>query len=137
MGVVTGAVSGGVGDDTFTLETGGSATMALAGGADTDTLNGRDEAVTWTVSGGGSGDYGSQAFTGMEDLVGGAMADTFDVNGAHTGDLSGGGGNDRFDVDAMVTGDLEGGAGTDTFDLDAVGHRHVGRWRGRGHAHGA
>ena len=70
--------------------------MGLDGGANTDTLTGYAQDVTWTVAGGGSGDYGSQSFTGMEDLVGGAMVDTFDVNGAHVGDLSGGDGADVF-----------------------------------------
>ena len=115
---LTGTVSGDAGDDTFTLQTSGSATD-LDGGADTDTLQGRDEVVTWTLADTGSNYGGSQSFQNIETLQGGSSADTFTATAAFTGTLSGGGGTDTLQGrDAAVTWVLNG-ADAGTYDGQA------------------
>jgi hypothetical protein len=95
----------------------------LLGGTGVNTLRGLNAAATWNV--GTSGlipDYytstNSLTFTGFAQLVGGTVADTFDIVGTQAVSLTGGGGaTDFFFVDgARVTGTIDGGTGASTLD---------------------
>ena len=126
--VYSNTLEGGAGDDLFVLGTSGSAT-SLDGGADTDTLQGRNAAATWEIDGSNRYLIGStlaQSFSNLEDLTGGSSADTFTVTAAHTGDLSGSGGADEFTLTAALTGSLSGGGGADTFNLNTGGSVSLG-----------
>jgi len=105
------------------LGTSGGASLGLDGGADTDTLEGRDAAATWTLASGNAYASGAlvQSFSGIEDLQGGTGADAFTVSAAHTGELMGGGGADEFTLTAALTGSLSGEGGNDIFNLNTGG----------------
>ena len=123
---LTGLIEGGAGDDTFILGDSGSASGGLDGGADSDTFQGRDVASTFNVAGGSStyqttGGGFSQAFSNIENLRGGSMADTFTVSAAHSGNLQGGGGADVFTLMEALTGSIEGGAGANIYNLNSGG----------------
>ncbi|MDD9817297.1 MAG: filamentous hemagglutinin N-terminal domain-containing protein, partial [Gammaproteobacteria bacterium] len=129
--VLTGTASGEAGADTFILGALGSAD-SLEGGADTDdALGGRvAAAATWTLALGAdmyviAGTL-TQSFSGIENLQGGSMADTFLVNAAHAGDLMGGDGPDTFNLNNALTGMAGGGMGDDTFTLGASGSASMG-----------
>ena len=94
-------LEGGSMADVFDLQSGGSLSGSIEGGAGANTyqLNGG------TVTGG---------------ITAGDDGDTFDVNMAYTGDLTGGAGDDTFDIDAEVTGSLDGAGGEDRFELAAA-----------------
>ena len=87
-------IQGSTGDDTVTfVEKTGSAAYTFNGGAGTDTLVGPDAGNTWTVTGTGAGSLnGELDFTGVENLTGGAGADTFTIatGGSVSGIVDGG-----------------------------------------------
>jgi Ca2+-binding RTX toxin-like protein len=140
------ALGGGLGNDTL-FGGGGNDTLAggdgndtLNGGAGADALNGGAgiDAVSYAGSAGGvtvnlvatgpaSGGHAvGDTFTGIENLIGSAHADSLTGNGGNNA-LSGGAGNDtlagRFGNDA-----ISGGAGADTFVFDtALGAGNVDR----------
>ncbi|MBI5136683.1 MAG: hypothetical protein HZA24_05010, partial [Nitrospirae bacterium] len=94
-----GTLSGGAGDDVFTLGTSGSLSGVVGGGLGGDTLNAGNASHAWTVTGAGAGTVGGTGgFAGMERLVGGGGDDAF-VFGA-AGSLAGG-----IDGGAHVSGD--------------------------------
>src|SRR5262245_31207944 len=75
---------------TATGVTGGFSNIDIVqGGAGQDTLTGRDAAATWTLA--ATTTYGSDTRTldvrGLETLVGGNAADTFDLSGPQTAEL--------------------------------------------------
>ena len=92
----------------------------ITGGTETDTLQGLNTAGTFTLGIADTYETGGQTlmFDFLEDMTGGTGADTFTVNGAHTGNLIGGKGADTFTVDGAHTGNLIGGEGADTFDIN-------------------
>jgi hypothetical protein len=102
------------GDDTFNLNAG--VTGTVDGGAGDDTINGMAGGSAFTVSGGtDEGDVDGSAFVAVENLVGGAGADTFNLSADLTGDAVGGNGNDTFFVnDGGSASQIDGGAGVDT-----------------------
>ncbi len=113
-------LTGGAGADTFTFEDAGSLTGNLDGGMGTDTLQGDDDGNTFTLTGNGEGtlmDKIGGAFTGIENLSGGNMMDTFTITADHSGDLDGGGGMDTFTINATLMGNVVGGDGADTFNI--------------------
>ncbi|MDD9817605.1 MAG: hypothetical protein OXU61_05670, partial [Gammaproteobacteria bacterium] len=123
---LTGTANGEGGADTFALGASGSAT-ALDGGADMDVLQGRDAAAVWTVGATAIG-YAAggamqtlPAFSDIEVLRGGMLADTFIVSGARSLRLEGGAGADVFTLTAALTGSLSGEGGADRFNLDMGG----------------
>src|SRR5262249_37114893 len=106
-GLTSFAVTGGDGNDSFTIGAGlGSAGIAIAfaGGAGTDTLHGPTTDATWSVTGAGSGTVTGVAFSGFENLSGAAgNNDTFDVSssGSVSGTVDGGdGGYDVISVES-------------------------------------
>ncbi|MDD9817266.1 MAG: hypothetical protein OXU61_03885, partial [Gammaproteobacteria bacterium] len=119
-------LEGNAGNDRFVIGASGAA-ASLDGGADTDTLQSRDAVATWTLSAASVGyEVGGvaqplPAFSNMEVLRGGAMADTFMVSGARSFSLEGGGGADVFTLTAALTGSLSGEGGADTFNLNMGG----------------
>ena len=114
-----GSVSGGAVVSSFTginTVTGGSGTG--------DALAGLDMDAAWTTSSYAltvAGTARTLAFSAVEDLQGGSMADTFTVSMAHSGDLTGGDGADEFTLTAALTGSMDGGIGDDTFNLNTNG----------------
>ncbi|KAF0190302.1 MAG: acrosin, partial [Gammaproteobacteria bacterium] len=77
----------------------------------------------WAITGGANTFTGSgrtMAFSGVEDLTGDGLIDTFTVTGAHTGNLSGGDGADVFTLTAgTLTGNIAGGNDDDVITLVA------------------
>ncbi len=167
--ISAGAVGGDGGEDTFNFATNSDVQITLFGGSSDDTFNVNFANANATVDGGtgsdtlsfdglgGSGvnltlDTASDGFDGddtsntiaafadIDDFVGSAQVDSFDVNVAGTADIDGGDQNDTFtlgaDLDGTVLGnagndifninatqtlvDLQGGGGTDSFDFDAA-----------------
>src|SRR5262249_40139456 len=95
------AVNGGRGDDTPSLKAAPAGiTASFNGGAGFDTLIAGDAKNTWWIRSVNGGTLnGSNAFTNVETLVGGADADVF-----------------QFTNGMSVTGAIDGGGGTDTLD---------------------
>ena len=121
-GRITGNLTGGDGDDMFTFEDTGEITGSLDGGMGTDTLQGDDDGNAFTLTGNGEGtlmDKIGGGFTGIENLIGGDMMDTFNITADHEGNLDGGDGGDVFNINATLTGNLDGGGGMDTFTINA------------------
>lgn len=82
---------------------------ALTGSASAaDTLIADDVANTWTVTAANQGTLDSFAFTGVENLTGGAAADRYVISGAGV----------------LVSGTMDGGAGTN----ELVGNGIVNGW---------
>ena len=101
----------------------------LIGSANTDSLTGRDVDATWTLDG---TDYSevvsgrTLTFTGtgtnaVENLFGGSMVDTFDVNVDRSGDIDSGAGNDVINLSAVLSGSVALGDGDDTLNFIDAG----------------
>src|SRR5690606_6539342 len=73
-----GTVSGGTGADTFNLADGASA-AGLDGGDGADTLVQVGGSATFTLTGADAGTLNGVSFSAIENLVGTASADTFDL----------------------------------------------------------
>ena len=95
-----------------------------------DALTGPNIVNTWdfvasgqgTLNGGSGG--GGFDFNGIENLTGGTLADTFNVDVDHTGDLAGAAGADIFNISTngtVLTGNVRGNADSDqiVFSNDA------------------
>ena len=126
---LTGMIEGGAGEDTFILGASGSASGGLDGGADTDTFRGRDAVATFGIDGTNTYEISgslTQAFSNIENLQGGSMADTFTVTAVHSGNLQGGGGADIFTLMAALTGTIEGGVGANIYNLESGGSVSAG-----------
>ncbi len=92
-------VTGGTGDDEFTVIGTSAFAGTIDGGAGTNTLVGGNLANNWTLSGIDQGDIdGSSSFMNISHLVGGSDTDTFNIGAPNqvTGDLNGGGGDDTL-----------------------------------------
>src|SRR5207244_2627273 len=90
-------LTGGAASDTFVVAPDASLSGVLDGGAGSDTLVGADAENTWTISGSDAGTLNDLSFSGIENVTGGAGADTFAVTAG-----------------ASLSGVLAGGAGSDT-----------------------
>ena len=93
---VSGTVDGGAGDDQITLNAGGSA-ASIIGDTGTDTIIATNVAGNnFVVTASGVGTVnGGNAFTGVENLTGGAGDDNFAINSvAAVGTFNGAGGSD-------------------------------------------
>src|SRR2546428_2718325 len=117
-------LKGGAGSDTFVMTPEASLHGVIAGGEGSDTLVGADTPNTWVINGTDAGTLNGQAFAGIENLTGGAAADTFKwtAGGGLSGVLSGGSGDDT-----LLGGDTPNtwiltGAGAGTLN----GHAFVG-----------
>jgi hypothetical protein len=93
-------LTGGTGNDTFTIGTTGGVTGLIEGGAGINTLVSPNQTTAWTISGSNSGTMGSVSFADMTNLKGGTGSDTFAFQGS-----------------GSVSGSANGGGGTDTLDL--------------------
>ncbi|MBI4843391.1 MAG: hypothetical protein HY809_03580 [Nitrospirae bacterium] len=122
-------LTGGTGNDDFTIVAGGSLTKVLTGGngGGTDSLTVDDSGNTVWVESTGTGrtaDLNAGAaggFTGIENLNGGTGADTFEFDAAATINVDGGAGNDIINLDQAITGTVTGGANDDTVNVDTGG----------------
>ena len=98
--VLTGLLGGTTGFAGTASQTGGfdNITNLVGGTAMTDTLQGRDAVATFTLASGGNTYMSTNTldFSNIEDLQGGNMADTFDINsgGSLTGSIEGGAGSE-------------------------------------------
>jgi Ca2+-binding RTX toxin-like protein len=108
-------LTGGTGNDSFTLATGGGLSGVLTGGGGTDTVVGPNSAspTAWTLDGSNTGTVGGGGLTsaavrfkGIANLTGGTGNDTFAMGTAGTlsGNVTGGGGSDALDYSAYATG---------------------------------
>jgi hypothetical protein len=89
----------------FTVTLSAIASTSLNGAGGSDSLTGPNGANTWAITGKNAGTLnGSAAFTGIENLTGGSIQDTF-----------------TFDSGGSITGDLVGVAPANTVDLSQLG----------------
>ena len=115
---------GGDGADTFVFS--GSGDVGdVDGGEGTDTLRVTGNvAYTYTVASSGNtlerGGAKIADFSNVENLEGGAGADTFNIKVAHTGNLRGREGNDIFNISGLLRGNIQGDAGDDQFNFQTV-----------------
>src|SRR2546427_407858 len=107
---------GGDGSDTFAMTADGRLSGVVDGGRGNDTLVGADTPNTWVIDGTDAGRLNGQSFARVENLTGGAAADTFiwAAGGSLSGVVSGGLGDDTLvGADTPNTWTLTGvGAGT-------------------------
>ena len=77
----------------------------ITGGSGDDTLTGLDAVAEWTLGDMDSYTSGGQTlmFSALENIQGGNDADTFTVNGAHTGNIMGGAGDDELDFSMLTS----------------------------------
>ncbi|HSC96389.1 MAG TPA: LEPR-XLL domain-containing protein, partial [Burkholderiales bacterium] len=110
-------LSGGAGEDTFTLAPGGAVTGGITGGAGIDTLAAADSDNTWVISGPDAGTLNGLNFAEIENLTGGAGSDTFVfAGGSISGIIDGGAGVNTIDYSTRsnsITVDLGAGLATD------------------------
>jgi hypothetical protein len=104
--VSTLSVTGGTGNDTFTL-TGAPAISGVTvnGGGGANTLTGPNTANTWSITGSNTGTLsGGYSFSNFQNLTGGTANDAFNFsNGASlSGTVSGGGGIDTLNLGAST-----------------------------------
>lgn len=111
-------LSGGAGDDTFTLDVAGTG-MTLEGGDGLDTLQGRDDFDDEFAFGGALGLAGVTV-SGFETADGRGGNDRFTVAAPTTANLIGGAGDDLFTIDAALTGSVSGGLGSDKLTGSAI-----------------
>ncbi|MGZ0172130.1 MAG: Calx-beta domain-containing protein, partial [Planctomycetales bacterium] len=135
-------LSGAGGDDSFTFTDAGNVNGLIIGGTGTDSIIGDEDGNIFAVSGNDAGVlFGkTSSFSEIENLFGGAAADSFSVTGSLTGSIdgradddifsilaattvdgtvTGGSGEDLFTITGTVVGQVLGGLGNDTFNLNA------------------
>jgi hypothetical protein len=115
-GVENANLTGGSGDNTFTLSNWTGAGSVL-GGAGNNSLVGANIANAWVIDSENAGTLNGQAFSDIENLIGGTDVDTFTLNANVTGMVDGGEGADVFNLNVSVAGMVKGGAGNDEFHL--------------------
>ncbi|MDA1251388.1 MAG: hypothetical protein O2820_19430 [Planctomycetota bacterium] len=124
---------GATGQDTFQFTNTGSLAGIIDGVGGSDTIIGDNDGNVFTVSNNDSGDLvdkintsgiGAVGFINVENLTGGAGADTFTIDSLLVGDLNGRSGNDQFifSVFGSIGGTLFGGLGFDTLTGDNDGN---------------
>uniref|UniRef100_UPI000CACA7B6 hypothetical protein n=1 Tax=Psychromonas sp. Urea-02u-13 TaxID=2058326 RepID=UPI000CACA7B6 len=123
-----GNLTGGAGNDTFTLLTNGFATTIDGGTSGTDELIGWNSAIntnTWVVDAVNTLSNGTNSvtFSNIDDLQGGTGIDNFTVN-ASIENINAGSGDDVINVSDthLITGRIDGQDGAnDTINLTAAG----------------
>ena len=128
-------ITTGSGDDTLVVQTANltlpvsGGTFSFNGGDGSDTIKGPKAAITWNLSGTGSGNLGGAAglvFTNVENLVGGGDQDLFVFANAASfgGAIDGGPGQNALDYSAYsiapVTVNLEAGTATGTTGVSNI-----------------
>ncbi|MGH3237474.1 MAG: beta strand repeat-containing protein, partial [Streptosporangiaceae bacterium] len=126
-GLVTGFsniqnLTGGTGNDTFTLSGTGNLSGVITGGGGVDTLVGNNLTNTWAISGVNAGTLsdanGSNSFAGITNLTGGSGNDTLTgVAGGSNWSITGANAVSVSGMNATSMEALVGGAGTDVFTL--------------------
>ena len=107
------------GNDSFTLNVGGSV-ASITGGGGSDTVIGNDAGNAFVINAANAGTANGIGFTGIDNLTGGAAADVFTFTGALTGTAAGLGGDDVFNVgDNGDAGLFDGGSGADSLSYAA------------------
>ncbi|MDX2214358.1 MAG: CHAT domain-containing protein [Oculatellaceae cyanobacterium bins.114] len=105
-------LQGGGGDDSFTVEEGGSIFGTLSGGGGTNTLTAEGSSInSWTITGRNAGSLNLINFTGFQLLNGSS-------------------GNDEFTLSSsgFVTGAISGGDGTNTLVGGGFGSNENNNW---------
>lgn len=117
------AVMGEAGNDMFVIGAAGVIVIGgVDGGSESDTVVGPNAVNIWNITASDAADLtGGSAFTTVEALTGGAMADTFNVATAigWTGALNGAAGDDVFNIaDGATVTTIDGGTSAtgDTID---------------------
>ncbi len=110
-------LTGGSSTDVFHMNTGGSISGKIGGGAGSDTLVATDQANTWNITATNAGKLNGTAFAGMENLTGGDQNDNFVFARAKgvTGHIDGGAGINMLNYAAYTTSvkvDLAAGTAT-------------------------
>jgi len=111
---------GGNGRETYVLAATQKAGTVVTGGTGTDTLVGPNLNNTWSLTGANAGSVdGIATFSGIANLTGGALADTFQLHtkGSVTGTIDGGAGSNKVDYSGLtsaVTVNLQTKAATGT-----------------------
>ncbi len=110
-------LTGGSSTDVFHMNTGGSISGKIGGGAGSDTLVAADQANTWNITATNAGKLNGTAFAGMENLTGGDQNDNFVFARAKgvTGHIDGGAGINMLNYAAYTTSvkvDLAAGTAT-------------------------
>lgn len=112
---------GGAGDDTFAFSTLGSVIGVVDGAGGTNSIVGDDDGNVFTVTGPDSGLLSGKltSFTGIQNLVGGAAADTISVSSSLSGSVTAFGGNDQIIVNAAgsIGGLIDGGRLDDSIEI--------------------
>ncbi|NJN02258.1 MAG: filamentous hemagglutinin N-terminal domain-containing protein [Leptolyngbyaceae cyanobacterium RM1_1_2] len=122
-GVVTGNVMGDAGNDTYNFN-GGTIDGGLDGLTGSNTIRGANVANTFEVTSGNTGTATgiTDNFSRIENLVGNAQADVFNLSaGGSITSLSGAAGDDIFNANGGTANTVNGGGGEDTFNLNADG----------------
>ena len=105
-------LTGGEGEDSFTLSDSGSLDGTVDGGGGNDTLTGDNDSNTFTITGNNQGTLTGKTsgWSNIENLTGGEGEDSFTLSdsGSLDGTVDGGGGNDT------LTGDNDGNTFTIT-----------------------
>ena len=94
---------GGSAADNFIFDVAGAIGGIIDGAGGNDTLQAADKDNLWQISGSDSGTLNGQQFVAIENLIGGALADTFEMAaaGSISGSIDGGGGNDTVIASAL------------------------------------
>jgi Ca2+-binding RTX toxin-like protein len=115
-------LTGGIGEDVFSVVSNGSVAGKLDGGKDSTAINylvGSDQANVWALAGTNAGKLNGTSFANIQNLTGGAQADAFVfAKGAKvSGRIDGGEGRNRLDYGVFTTSvivDLSAGTATGT-----------------------
>lgn len=96
---------GGSGADEFTFEGANASVESIDGGLGVNTLQGRNALNTWQITNDNAGTLAANGsvyttFGRIQNLVGGTLADIFNINAVIT-NVSGGNGDDRFIFDSI------------------------------------
>ncbi len=116
---------GGAGNDTFTFLTAGKLNQQVNGEADSDTIVGDDDGNLFTVSATNAGTLAAHGlvsnldFINVENLTGGALDDTFNINANLDGNITSLAGVDVVSVGVgrTVGGNITTGDGADTVNV--------------------
>ncbi len=129
-GLITGGTSfvgienlvGGSADDNFKFEAGGSISGSIQGGGQVegDAIIAAAEANAWNITGANAGSLNGNTFSGIENLIGGSLDDTFEfgASGSISGLVEGGPDNDELETPPVDTMDCSALAGPLTVDLE-------------------
>lgn len=98
-------LEGGSGSDEFIFEGTASTVESIDGGLGVNTLQGRNAINTWQITTANAGTVSANGnvyttFSRIQNLIGGTLADLFNINAAIT-DIAGGNGDDRFVFDSL------------------------------------